>query len=443
MLRPETRYARSGEVHIAYQVSGSGPWDLVWAPGTTSHLDIQWDTNAPMYERFGSTCRLIRFDKRGTGLSDRPTAVATLEERTDDIRAVMDAASSERAVVFGLSEGGSMACMFAALYPERTRALVVWGAQARWVQAGDYPWGLTPEDSRRLIEDIRANWPSEWYIRGPGNGLGPDATIADVETTARRLRAGASPAAAAALEEMNAQIDTRDILPTIQVPSLVMNRTGDPVAQVDAARDLARRIPGARFVEFPGRTHGFGDIVEEVVGAIEEFVTGVKPATTNRVLTTLLSLDIAGSTELAARIGDAAWRRRLDGFYDVVEKELGAFAGVEVDRAGDGILATFDGPGRAVRAAQAIQRGVRDLDMRARAGIHTGEVERVDPGVRGLAVHIAARVAALASPDEVLVTSTVRDLVAGSQLRFEDRGFQALKGIPDQRQLLAVMPAQA
>jgi len=443
MLRPETRYARSGDVHVAYQISGSGSWDLVWAPGTTSHLDIQWETNAPMYERFGSICRLIRFDKRGTGLSDRPTVVATLEDRTDDIRAVMDAAGSERAVVFGLSEGGSMACMFAALYPERTRALVAWGAQARWVQSGDYPWGLTPEDSRRMIEDIRANWPSEWYIRGPGNGLGPDATMADVETTARRLRAGASPAAAAALEEMNQQIDTRDILPSIQVPSLVMNRSGDPVAHVDAARDLARRIPGARFLEFPGRTHGFADIVEEVVGAIEEFVTGVKPTPTNRVLATLLSLDIAGSTEIAARIGDAAWRRRLDGFYKVVEIELGAFAGVEVDRAGEGILATFDGPGRAVRAAQAIQRGVRDLDMRARAGIHTGEVERVGQSIRGLAVHIAARVASLAAPDEVLVTSTVRDLVAGSQLQFEDRGFQVLKGVPDQRQLLAVVPVHS
>lgn len=439
MLRPETRYARSGAVHIAYQINGSGPWDLIWAPGTTSHLDIQWETSAPMYERFGSICRLIRFDKRGTGLSDRPTAVATLEERTDDIRAVMDAANSERAVVFGLSEGGSMACMFAALHPERTRALVVWGAQARWVQSGDYPWGLSADESLRMVEDIRNNWPSDWYIRGPGNGLGPDATALEVETTARRLRAGASPAAAAALEEMNAQIDTRDILPTIQVPSLVMNRTGDPVAHVDAARDLARRIPGARFLEFPGRTHGFGDILEEVVGAIEEFVTGVRPTPTNRVLTTLLSLDIAGSTELAASIGDAAWRRRLDGFYEVVGRELGVFAGVEVDRAGDGILATFDGPGRAVRAAQAIERGVRDLGMRARAGIHTGEVERVQQGVRGLAVHITARVAALAAPDEVLVTSTVRDLVAGSQLRFEDRGFQTLKGVPDQRQVLAVM----
>ncbi len=252
-MRPQTRYARSGDVHVAYQVSGEGPIDVVWAPGTASHLDLDWDlpAKARFIEGLSSFCRLIRFDKRGTGLSDRPNTIATLEERTDDIRAVMDAVGSERAAVFGVSEGSSMACVFAAMYPPGTRSLIVWGGQARWVQGEGYPWGLSPAEYRGNIAQIRENWPSVEYITGPGAGLGRDVDPAFLDWFLRYCQAAASPSAVVALEEMNAQIDIRDVLSTIRVPTLVMNRLGDPVAHIEAARDLAARIAGARFVEFP------------------------------------------------------------------------------------------------------------------------------------------------------------------------------------------------
>jgi class 3 adenylate cyclase len=440
-MRPETRYARSGDINIAYQISGEGEIDLVLAPGTTSHLDYMWE--GPLrgwFEDIGAFCRLIRFDKRGTGLSDRPLSVATLEERMDDIRAVMDEAESENAVILGASEGASMACLYAATYPERTRALLVWGGMARWVQAPDYPWGMTPAEHRQMVEDCRENWPSRWYLTGPGAGIDlDDATPEQEDWIVRSMRAAASPAAAAALEEMNGQIDIRDILPSIRVPTLVLNRTGDPVAHVDAARDLASRIPDARFVEFPGDTHWIFGIEDEVTAVIREFVTGSRgPGSANRMLVTILAIDIVGSTELVRRLGDAGWSELLSRYYERVERELAVYRGTEIDRAGDGLLALFDGPTRAVRCALALRSSGREFGLELRAGAHTGEVEYTDGAVRGIAVHVAARVAALAKAGEVLVSSTVRDLAAGSRLEFDDAGLHNLKGVPEPRQLFSV-----
>jgi class 3 adenylate cyclase len=440
-MRFPVHYAASGDVQIAYQVTGGGPIDLVVAPGTFSHLDLSWDSpaNARINLALGSFARLIRFDKRGTGLSDRPTDVATLEERTDDIRAVMDAAGSERAALLGLSEGGSMACMFAAMHPARVSSLVLYGVQARWTQTDDYPWGLNPAQFAHMIDDLKRNWPSADYIVGYGAGYGKDVDPALLEAVMHRAQASASPRAIVALEEMNALIDTRDILPTIRVPTLVMNRTGDPVANVDAARDVAGRIPGARFVEFPGDMHTPEGIEDEVVAEIRGFVTGVRVAAPlSRMLATILFVDIVASTELAARIGDRPFRDLLDRYYVLIGHDLAEYGGKEINRAGDGLLATFDGPTRAIKCALAIGRTAHDLRLQVRAGIHTGEVELVGGDVRGIAVHLAARVAALAGPDEVLVSSTVRDLTAGSGLSLVDRGVHELKGVPEPRQLFAV-----
>ncbi len=442
---PETRYARSGDVSVAYQVTGGGPIDLVWAPGTISHLDLDWDPDRPLLpfvERLGTFSRLIRFDKRGTGLSDRPSNVATLEERTDDIRAVMDAAGSERAFIFGVSEGANMACLFAATYPERTRGLLSYGGQARWTQTEDYPWGQTRAESEAMIARLGEHGVTMEYITGPGAGFPADRTR-ELQFLLRYFRAGASPSAAAALERMNLDVDVRDILPSIRVPTLVMNRTGDPVAHVEAARDMAAHIPGARFVEFPGDSHSI--MVpdhEPLVAEIQAFVTGETPAIpSNRILATVLFTDIVGSTERAAELGDAAWAELLSSHHAVVRRELQRHRGNEVDTAGDGFLATFDGPARGIRCAAAIRDELRGLGIEIRAGLHTGECELVEDKVRGIAVHIGARVMAAAEAGEVLVSSTVKDLVAGSGIAFESRGSHALKGIPDDWHLYEVTGA--
>ena len=442
-MRPQTKYAQSGEVHVAYQITGSGPIDIVFAPGTVSHLDLDWERpdRARLFSWLSSFCRLIRFDKRGTGMSDRPSTVATLEERTDDIRAVMDAASSERAVIYGASEGASMACVFAATYPERTRSLIIWGAQARWVQAEDYPWGMTPAENEQMIEHVREHWPSAEYLTGAGAGIGRDVDPSVLDFYMRYAQASASPSAVAALEQMNAQIDVRDILPTIRVPTLVMNRTGDPVANVGAARDLAAHIPDARFVEFPGNSHLLtDDVYDRVCAEIEEFITGSHTAVaTDRFLATMLFVDVVGSTQRAAALGDAAWRNLLNGYNTLIERELRLFRGILVDRAGDGLFARFDGPARAIRCALALRDAVGRLGMEIRSGVHTGECELIGEKLGGIAVHIGARIVAQAKPGEILVSNTVKDLVAGSGIAFSDRGMHTLKGIPARRHLFAVL----
>ncbi len=442
MERPPVRYARSGSVQIAYQVTGDGPFDVVMAPGTVSHLDLAWESaryRRPI-EQWSAVARLIRFDKRGTGLSDRPTDAATLEERSDDIRAVMDAAGIERAVVYGFSEGGQMACMFAALYPERTTAIVTWGTMARWVQTEDHPWGMTREEAAELLVDLERNWPSDWYVRGPGMGMGKDADPEAVASVMRYAQAAASPAAAVALESMNNTVDIRDLVPTISVPALVMCNSHDPMAPADGVRAMAAAIPGARFVEFPGTSHAVGDNLDAVIATVQEFVTGRRaPTPTNRRLLTILFLDVAGSTERVAQIGDEAWRELLAAHYARAEREIVAHDGREVDRAGDGMVAVFEGPTRAIRAAQSIQREARTLGLELRGGVHTGEVEVDGAGIRGIAVHTAARVCAAAGSGELLVSSTVRDLTAGAPLEYQDRGLHELKGVPAQKHLFAVL----
>jgi pimeloyl-ACP methyl ester carboxylesterase/class 3 adenylate cyclase len=448
MEMPPVRYAKSADVNIAYQITGEGaPLDLVLAPGTLSHLAFMW--NEPrlvqMIERFSRFSRLIRFDKRGTGMSDRVTDAATLEERADDIRAVMDAARSENAVLLGISEGGSMACVFAAMHPVRVRALIVWGCQARFSRTADYPWGVSQAEEDARLAALVELWPSREYVRNWGAGVGKDADDSVVDTILHRMQMAASPAAVVALERMNKALDIRDVLPAIRVPTLVMAREGDPLVDPAAVRDLAERIPGARVRLFPGKTHFMGAPwlgidPEPVYAAIEEFATGspVAPGG-DRFLTTIAFLDIVGSTVRASELGDRAWRELLDQHFQLAREALRAHRGTEVDSAGDGILATFEGPARAIQCMRAIALSDRELGVRIRAGVHVGEVERSGNAIRGINVHLAARVAAAAAAGEILVSSTVRDLCAGSGIQFTDRGPHALKGIAEQRDLLAVV----
>jgi pimeloyl-ACP methyl ester carboxylesterase/class 3 adenylate cyclase len=442
------RYARSGEVNVAYQVSGEeNPIDIVWAPGTVSHLGLsmQQPARLQLAERLSRFARVIRFDKRGTGMSDRVTEAATIEERADDIRAVMDAAGSERAAVLGFSEGGSMSAVFAAMHPERVRSLVIWGCQARFTRAPDYPWGMTRELYDERLAALEREWPSRDYVRTWGAGLGPEAPEELVDNFLEMFQMAASPSSVIALERMNGDLDIRDVLPSIRVPTLIMAREGDPIVNADAVRDMAARIPGAEVRLFPGATHMpsapyLGIDGETVYAAIEEFITGSPAAPVGeRFLTTLAFFDLVGSTEHASRIGDAAWRDVLDQHYVAARRALARFDGREIDTAGDGLFATFDGPARAVRCARAFQRADRELGLRTRAGVHTGEVERAGASLRGINVVIASRIGATAVADEVLTSSTVRDLCAGSGIRFEDRGMHALKGVDGERQLFAAV----
>lgn len=440
-MLPKTKYARSGEVLIAYQITGEGPVDVVWAPGTMSHLDMDWENprRALFFERFSKFCRLIRFDKRGTGLSDRPVKMATLEERTDDIRAVMDDVGIERANIIGVSEGGSMASLFAATHPERVITLMVWGAQARWISSPDHPWGQTQEEHDQMLASIQDDWPSFDYITGFGAGVGRDADPAFIEAVARYMRAAASPSAVRAYETMNGQIDTRPILPSIRASTLVMHRTGDPCANLHAARDMASRIPGAKFIEYPGNSHSMMlDDMDTILSDIQEFITGERPIdSSDRILATVLFLDIASSTERAAQLGDTAWSNLLNSYYAIARKELARFRGKETNTSGDGILATFDGPARAVRCALAIVGAVRQLGIEVRAGVHTGECEMMGDNVGGIAVHTGARIMSKADPGGVMVSGTVKDLVAGSGIDFNERGTHELKGVPGEWKLFA------
>jgi class 3 adenylate cyclase len=442
LLIPQTRYTKSGDVVIAFQVTGEGnPIDLVWAPGVVSHLDLDWEFPewAAFLRGLSSFARLIRFDKRGTGLSDRGIHAATLEERTDDIRAVMDAAESRRAVIAGDSEGGCMACVFAATYPERTRGLILWGTQARWVQAEDYPWGFPPQEHARIVGELAEHGMTVEYLTGAGCGMPKDPVI--VEFMLRYCRAAASPTQLAALERMNVDMDIRDILPSIRVPTLVMNRVDDPVVPMGAARHLADAIPAAELLAFPGNIHRpIGDDQDAITAAFQEFVTGERPVMhADRVLATVLFTDIVDSTRKAAELGDARWRTLLAAHDGRAKTEIAHYRGSYVHTTGDGLLATFDGPARAVRCARAIGDALRPLGIEIRAGCHTGEIEYTTDGdAQGIAVHIGARIAARAGPDEVLVSGTVRDLVAGSGLAFDDRGTCTLKGVPDEWRLFSV-----
>jgi pimeloyl-ACP methyl ester carboxylesterase len=437
LQRPETKYAKSGEVMVAYQVTGEdNPVDLVHAMGSVSHLELFWDVPeaAWLIERLSSFSRLIRFDKRGTGMSDRPPTPATLEERTDDIRAVMDAVESERAFIFGTSEGGSMACVFAATYPDRTRGLILWGTQARWQRAGDYPWGMTREEGMAEVERLAEHGVTDEWIFGPGAGVNSGLSEDEKDAIRRLFKSSSTPSAQAELERMAFESDIRDILPTIHVPTLVMNRTNDPVAELGAARDLAAHISGARFVEIPGDVHAFfrGPEAEQIASEVEEFVTGSRPMPgVERSLATVMFTDIVDSTRRAAELGDRAWRELVERHHRIVRDLLSRSRGTEMDTAGDGFFATFDGPARAVRCGLAAVEQVRPLGIEIRAGVHTGEVETIDGKAGGIAVVIGARIASSAGASEVLVSSTVKDLTVGSGLEFAEAGERELKGVPD------------
>ena len=441
-MQPTTRYARSGSVSIAYQVVGDGPRDLVFVGGWVSHLESGWDE--PLLARFrrrlASFSRLILFDKRGTGMSDRvPDAnLPTLEQRMDDVRAVMDAAGSERAALFGQSEGASMAILFAATYPERTTAVVTFGAFASRIRHPDYPWAPTTEERQRFYELIERDWGGEMDMTELAPSMAHDDGFRRRLSTLLRL--SASPGAALALARMNTEIDVRGILSAIRVPTLIMHRTGDRDANIEEGRYIAARIPGAKFLELPGSDHlpWVGDQAE-VVDEIEEFLTGIRPAPEpDRVLSTVLFTDIVGSTERASSLGDSAWRDVLEQHHASVRRELAHFRGQEIATTGDGFLATFEGPARAVRCAVAIRDRMRESGLEVRAGVHTGECERMGDNIGGLAVHIGSRVAGLASPGEVLASSTVKDLVSGSGIVFVDRGAHSLKGIPGEWRVFRV-----
>jgi class 3 adenylate cyclase len=438
-MQAETRYAKSGDVNIAYQVVGEGPLDLVLVPGFVSHLEIDWEDPgyAHYLSRLASFARLIRFDKRGTGLSDRPGGLPDLETRMDDVRAVMDAAGSERAALFGYSEGGPLSVLFAATYPDRVTALVLYGTYAKRRDPDeDYPWAPTWEARQTYSEELEREWGWESDMQR----MSPSADEAMARWWSSRARAAASPGAARDLILMNSNIDVRALLPAVRVPTLVLHRSGDRDSRPEEGRYIAGRIPGARFVELPGVDHFPSIDADQILDEVQEFLTGVRRGPDpDRVLATVLFTDIVGSTDHAAELGDRRWRELLDAHGAAVRRELERFSGREVDSAGDGVFAVFDGPARAIRCAAAIREGVRDLGLELRAGVHTGEVELAGSAVRGIAVHTGSRVAEVAAPGEVLVSSTVRDLVAGSGLAFEDRGEHALKGIPEPKRLFAVV----
>lgn len=440
-VRPQIRYAKSGDVNIAFEVSGAGPLDLVFVPGWWSHLEIARESAeaSSFWDRLASFCRLVRFDKRGTGMSDRVQGATTLEQRMDDVRAVMDAAGSERAALFGVSEGGPMSILFAATHPQRTQALILYGSYPRRVAAPDYPWAPSAEWWHRYCEQIEEHWGTDAFdveLRMPSKANDPIVRERYVD----RRRRAMSPGAARALCELNGQIDVRDVLPSVRVPTLILHVIGDRMTSLDGSRYMASRIPGARLVELPGTDHNFGpDVAEMILAEVQHFLTGVRPAPDHdRVLATVLFTDLVGSTRRAADVGDHRWRDLLAEYHAIVRRELERFQGHEIDNAGDGFLASFDGPARAIRCAAGIRRGVRELSIEARAGLHTGECERLGAKLSGIGVHIGARVAATAGAGEILVSRTVKDLVAGSGIRFIDRGTHILKDVPGEWTLFAV-----
>jgi pimeloyl-ACP methyl ester carboxylesterase len=447
-VEAETRYALSGDVHIAYQVTGSGPFDLVFVPGFVTHMELQW--KLPGFGEFlhllGSFARLIRFDKRGTGMSDPVSGAPSLETRMDDVRAVMDAAGSRRAAFYGLSEGAAMAILFAATYPDRVAALVVRSCSPRTLWAPDFPWGRSPERYRNETEMALRVYADRDEARTVVRGLGM-RTDEEVEAYIDLLRYGASPGMLGALYAMNRDIDIRSVLPTVRVPTLVMHGSDDQVVPVEVGRYTAQRLQAARFVELAAVGHlALGDSQNNISVELERFLTevwqtgGWEDSEPERMLATVLFTDIVESTRGAIELGDRQWRELLERHNALVRRELLRHRGREIDSAGDGFLAAFDGPARAIRCAAAIVDGVRELGIHVRAGLHTGECEIVDGKVAGIAVHTGARVAAQAQPDEVLVSSTVKDLVAGSGIEFSERGPHELRGIPGEWRLFALEP---
>jgi class 3 adenylate cyclase len=429
------KYTKSGEVHIAYRIFGDGPHDMVLIPGTLSHVELLWEIPAWEYllRRLTSFARVIVFDKRGQGLSDR-VAEQTLDERIGDVRAVMDAAGSKQATIYGWSEGGPMALMFAATYPERTSALVLYGtlASIKGIRGSS-------EEFEQMLTDLSAHWGEGKLVALNAPSQAQNESF--VRLIGRLERASASPASIVALFRANYEIDVKHILPSIHVPTLILHRQRDALVRVEEGRYLAEHIPEAKYLEIPGEDHTVTDpdTQDVIADEIEEFITGARHRPEpDRVLATVMFTDIVGSTERAAQLGDRQWRGLLYDYYTAIRKELSAFRGHEVKTAGDGILATFDGPARAIRCACSARDRVRTLGLEIRTGLHTGECELIGNDVGGIAVHIGARVATKAGSGEVLVSSTVKDLVAGSGLRFADKGMHNLRGVPGEWHLYTV-----
>ena len=440
--RPETRYARSGDVHIAYQEFGAGDLDLILVNGFTSHLELTWELEqaASFLDGLAAFARVLNFDRRGTGLSDPAGEAPTLEQRMDDVRAVMDAAGSERAALLGISEGVPMSILFAATYPDRAEALVCYGGLARTTAAPDYPW---PRDADDLTvsgtELVAPHWGEGAMIEISAPSVAGDPAVR--KWFGQLERASVSPGMLGSLFQMYLEIDVRDVVPSVHVPALVIHRTHDRLVNVRNGRWLAEHLPNARLAELPGDDHALWlENAGAILGEIEEFLTGTRRAVEpDRVLATVLFTDIVDSTKTASELGDQRWRELLEAHAEATRGALKGFGGREVKSTGDGFLATFDGPARGIRCAQAIAEACRPLGIRSRAGLHTGECEVIGgDDIGGIAVHIAARVSALAGADEVLVSRTVRDLVAGSGIEFVDRGRHQLKGIPDEWEILAV-----
>jgi len=444
---PETRYARSGDVVIAYQVLGEGPFDVVIAPSWVSHVELQWEAAgwAALLRGLAEQARVLVFDKRGTGMSDRVAGAPTLEERSDDIRAVMDAAGSQRAALAGFMDGVPMSVVFAASHPERVSALVLYGGMARVLWAPDYPFGDTEREARNELGEIVENFLTPGAEEDMLRRDVPSATQDEVRALARVFRYGASPGTAEALYRMNMAMDVREVLPLVSAPTLVVHQRADPWVRVESGRYLAQHIRGAAYVELDGAEHvptaaRAPELLAQMLPFLRDSVTWEAPEP-DKVLATVLFSDIVGSTARAAELGDARWRDLLTEHHGRVRAQLARFRGVELDTAGDGFFARFDGPARAIRCALAIRDTVRDLGLELRLGLHTGECEVLDGKVAGIAVAIGARVSALAAAGEVLVSQTVKDLVAGSGITFGDHGLAELKGVPGQWRLYSVASA--
>ncbi len=445
---PETRYAKTADgVHIAYQALGEGSTDIVFVTSCfVSNVELAWEWTylSSLYRGLAARGRLLIFDRRGAGLSDGVSgeSLPTLDARMDDIRAVMDAAGSEHAVLYGIEDGAALCFLFAATYPERTDALISVGASSRGRWAPDAPWIWTEEEWAEWLSEIEAGWGTPEFVRKLVSWVFPShaGDTGFVRAYARLVRNSLSPGDALAAERVYMDTDVRHVLPAIQAPALVFHFVDDQVESIQEGRYIAEHIPGAVFVELPGADHG--SWVESVTfPEVDRFLASLRAEQRefDRVLATVLFTDIVGSTERASALGDAAWTDLLERHHETVRALLGRYRGHEIDTAGDGFLATFDGPARAIRCAQAIRDAVRALGLEVRAGLHTGECEALDGKIGGIAVHIGARVGALAGAGEVLVSSTVKDLVAGSDLVFEDRDAHDLKGVPDRWHLYAVV----
>jgi class 3 adenylate cyclase len=449
MQIPETRYAKTVDgVHVAYQVFGAGSNDIVYVPGWISNVETNWDLghHAALFRGLAAVGRLIVFDRRGSGLSDRPDRAESLalELGMNDLRAVLDAAKSERPVLFGHEDGGTLAAMFAAAFPDRISALVLYSPLVKGRRSADYPFRSSDEEIDEWVDRVDQEWGTDeltrWIVHSGAPGLERDDMF--VHSTARWLRSCASPGAVQAIEMMLREVDARPILPTISTPTLTMQRTGNTYASIGETRFITDMIPGARFVELSGSEDPpYLGNVEELAQAVEAFLAGLRreESELDRHLASVLFTDIVGSTTQASTLGDRAWGELLSRHHVIVRAMLTRYRGVEMDTAGDGFFATFDGPARAVRCAQQIIEAVEAIGVQVRAGVHVGEVQASDGKTSGLAVAIGARIAALAGPTEVLVSQTVRDLVAGSGLVFEDRGEHELKGVQGNWRLFRVV----